>query len=439
MTSSTISSVKKRLVPTSANIIRVAIVGAGTRGTALATHAAALPGVAVVAVAEPNPLRRVACARAHDLADNACFKTWQDLAATPLPFDAAIIATLDNAHAAPALALLARGCHLLIEKPLADTAADAAAIRDASHDAGTVVAVCHTLRFMEPVVTIRERVATGAIGTLVHIEQMEAIGHIRFTHNYVRGQWGDARVNTALLIHKCCHDIDYLAWLAGTPCQTVASSGALSFFHPGNRPSDATLLCLDCPRNTRCLYSALRLYVDTDRTAWPARTISADHSREAHLAAVRSGPWNRCVWQAGNNVVDHQAVLLTFSDDATATCTLSGYSATNGRRLRIHGTEGELFYDEAARVVSIARFDGAILEPIPLPLTDVYHPEDRQIVVDWVRAMRDPARPPAVTPTEACRTLAIVFAAEHARLEGTGIDPYSTTTCSSGAGSGILI
>ncbi len=401
-------------------VIRLAVVGAGTRGTALAAHAAALPGTAVTAVAEPDPRRRAAFARAHALPDAACFETWERLvAADPLPFDAAIVATLDNAHTAPALALLARGRPLLIEKPLADTAADAAAIRDAAGAAGAVAAVCHTLRFMEPFATIRRRVAAGAVGTIVHIEHMEAIGHIRFTHNYVRGQWGDARVNTELLIHKCCHDIDFLAWLAGAPCESVASSGSLAFFHPDRAPADAAAHCLDCQRNDRCPYSALRLYVDTDRAAWPARTISVDHSREAHLAAVRAGPWNRCVWRAGNTVVDHQAVLLTFAGGATATCTLSGYSATNGRRLRIQGTEGELFFDEAARVARITRFDGAVPEEIPFPPAGAYHPEDRQIVADWLRAVRDPRRPPAVTPAEACRTLAIVFAAERARRDGT--------------------
>lgn len=408
--------------------LRLAVIGAGTRGTALAVHAAVADNVRLVAVAECDQARRTTFARTHNLSADRCFESWEKLAESSLPFDAAIIATRDNAHDAPALAMLARGCHLLIEKPLADTPAAAAAIRDAGHTAGAVIAVCHTLRFMAPFAEIRRRVVAGAVGKVVHIEHMEAIGHIRFTHNYVRGQWADTRTNTSLLIHKCCHDIDYLAWLVDAPCETVASVGSLMFFHAGNRPLDATPTCLDCPRRQHCLYSALRLYVDTDRTAWPARTISADHGREAHLAVVRAGPWNQCVWQADNNVVDHQAVLLSFVGGATATCTLSGFSTSNGRRLRVQGTEGELFFDEAVSSAWIKRFDAAAPEAIPLPHNTEYHPEDREIVADWLRAIRDPSHAPAVTPAEACRTLALVFAAERSRLERISVKTESKTS-----------
>jgi len=98
-----------------------------------------------------------------------------------LAFDAAIIATMDNQHAGPALACLRRGCHILIEKPLADTFEDCLLIEKAQRETGLVVSVCHTLRYMDAFRRIKQIVADGVLGRLIHIEHMAAVGHLRFT------------------------------------------------------------------------------------------------------------------------------------------------------------------------------------------------------------------------------------------------------------------
>ena len=119
----------------------------------------------------------------------AVFNGWEDLTARFDECDAVIIATLDNQHAEPALASLKRGWHILLEKPIADTFADCEKIVDAQKENKKVVAVCHTLRFMDGFRKVKDLVESGKIGRLVHIDHMEAIGNIRFAHNYVRGRW----------------------------------------------------------------------------------------------------------------------------------------------------------------------------------------------------------------------------------------------------------
>jgi hypothetical protein len=91
-----------------------------------------------------------------------------------------------------------------------------------------------------------------------------------------------------------------------------------------------------------CPYSAIKAYVLGERTQWPANVCSHDHSYEAHLEAIRTGPYGRCVWKCDNDVVDHQTVNLQFGDDVTATFTMTAFTPGGGRLLRVHGTEGEL-------------------------------------------------------------------------------------------------
>ena len=332
-------------------------------------------------------------------------------------FDAAIVATLDNLHTAPLLACLRRGCHVLVEKPLANTLQDCLLIEAAQRKAGVIVSVCHTLRYMEAFRRIKQIVQGGLIGRLIHVEHMEAIGHMRFTHNYVRGRWAKEANNTFLLLHKCIHDIDFVAWLVNEPCSRVSSFGSLGYFKPSQAPKGSGKRCLDdCLIVNTCPYSALRLYVDGDLTD-RIQDLGDASTREDRLEVVRRGPFGACVWQADNDVVDHQIVSMEFASGTTATCTMTGYSATHGRRTRLQGSKGELLFDEALGSVTISKFSNPKPEIIRIQPPDSYHPEDREIVASWLSAIHDSSNGVMVNAQEATKTLAIVFAAERSRKE----------------------
>ena len=129
--------------------LRIAVIGAGVRGSNLAKKltSSKFP-TQVVAVAEPNEKRRADFAQSYALSADAQFLTWQPLIDSSIKFDAAIIATMDNEHTGPAVACLIRGSHILIEKPLADTFDGCKLIVRTQREVNLVVSVCHTLRFM---------------------------------------------------------------------------------------------------------------------------------------------------------------------------------------------------------------------------------------------------------------------------------------------------
>lgn len=404
--------------------LTVAILGAGNRGEILADLVTELPELArVVAVAEPRTAYRERFASRHGLASEDVYETWQDLAASPRRYDAVIVTTMDRDHLGPALACLERGSDLLLEKPMAATLEDCLAIARAQEATGAIVAVCHSLRYHQGFRRVKELVAAGAIGEVITIDQLEQIAYYHFAHSYVRGNWGNAGRATPILLAKSCHDLDYVAWLMGKPCLRVASFGALTHFTPAHAPAGATQRCTDgCPAEPTCAYSALRQYVDADREAWPARVIAPVHTREAHLDAVRTGPYGRCVYGADNDVADHQVAILEFEGGATATLTLTAFTRSQGRRLRVHGTRGELAFDEHA--ITLRTFLDDREETLALPDNPGPHGGgDARVVRAWLEAVtrRDPAL--VVTDVqESLTTHAIGFAAERSRLEGRVVD-----------------
>jgi predicted dehydrogenase len=403
--------------------LRVAVIGAGIRGTSLARKLSSSELRAVIsAVAEPDEEKRRSFAKEFNLPEEAVFSEWVSLTDKLEACDAAIIATLDNQHAEPAVASLKRDWHILLEKPLADSFQDCKLIVETQKDRNKVVAVCHTLRFMEGFRKVKQLITNDTIGELVHIEHMEAIGNLRFAHNYVRGRWAREEDNTFLLLHKCSHDIDYINWLFRVPCVRVSSFGSLKYFTSANAPSVSTLRCTDgCALRDTCTYSAISLYANAPLAEWPARDISKMHTQEEHLKAIKNGPYGLCVWHANNDVVDHQVVMMEFEGGATATCTLSGYSATNGRRTRLQGTHGEILFDEAAGTITTKRFADHEAEIINIVSPESYHPEDQEIVDEWLSSIIY-STSVSVDASEALRTHAVVFAAEISRKENRTIE-----------------
>jgi predicted dehydrogenase len=399
--------------------LRIAVIGAGVRGTSLARKvvSSGLPA-SIVAVAEPDPVKRKMFSEEFSIPIDSVYSGWETLADDLQKCDAAIIATLDNQHTGPAIASLKKGWHILIEKPLADTFEDCVNIVNLQKKNNRIVSVCHTLRFMEGYRKVKKLIDGNAVGELIHIEHMEAISNMRFAHNYVRGRWSQEKLNTFLLLHKCSHDIDFINWLFKESCVRVSSFGSLKFFTSANAPLGSALRCTDgCSIAESCPYDALRLYTKGNLEEWPAKDISNVHNEESHFRALRNGPYGHCVWHAGNDVVDHQVVMMEFNGGATATCTLTGYSATNGRRVRVQGSEGEILFDEAAGTITVRRFDDSINESANLPVVKEYHPEDQDIVNEWILSILS-STSVTVDASEALRTHAVVFAAELSRREG---------------------
>jgi len=328
--------------------IRAVIVGAGNRGLLVyAGWARAHPGrLRVVAVAEPDERRRGELARDHGIPRERAFRDWRECLAAPRLADVAIIATSDTLHVEPALAAIARGYDVLLEKPIAPTRAECVRVVEAAEAAGRLLQIGHVLRYTSFYRKVHEIAASGALGEIQHIDAREHVAWWHMTHSYVRGRFRKREIAAPILLAKSCHDLDLLCWLADRPALRVASFGALGHYRAESAPPGAPQRCTDgCPVQASCPHDAVRFYVDPDERIarlWPWLDVSPDPSREARRRALESGRYGRCVYRCDNDALDHQVVAIEFEGGLTASFALHGFAAKEQRTIRITGTRGEL-------------------------------------------------------------------------------------------------
>jgi predicted dehydrogenase len=119
--------------PMPGRALRCGVAGVGSLGQHHARLYAALPQAELVGVYDVNP------ARAAEIASQHGCQVFADLAALAAACEVISVVVPTDLHAQVALQLLAHGCHLLIEKPLCATLAEAEAVVAAARAAGTIV------------------------------------------------------------------------------------------------------------------------------------------------------------------------------------------------------------------------------------------------------------------------------------------------------------
>jgi predicted dehydrogenase len=84
--------------------------------------------------------------------------------------DAVVLATPHSVHAEQTIAAAQAGKHVFCEKPFALTGEDAEAAVAAAQEAGVAVAVGYNRRFHPEMTNLRERIRSGGLGTILHVE-----------------------------------------------------------------------------------------------------------------------------------------------------------------------------------------------------------------------------------------------------------------------------
>jgi predicted dehydrogenase len=333
------------------------ILGHGGRGSTYAGFARELPREwKVVGLAEPVDYRREACVKAHAIPPENVFTTWEHVFERPKLADVAVITTQDAMHLGPALAALDRGYDLLLEKPIAQTWEECRRIYRKVQATGAVVAVGHVLRYAPYYVQLRHVIASGLIGDVVSVQHLEPIGDVHMSHSYVRGPWRSKAESTPMIVSKSCHDLDVLRWWIDRPCTRLSAFGGLAKFRASQAPAGAPAYCSDgCPAAATCHYEAARVYV-REKLFSAHHVVTPDRSPEGILAALRRGPFGRCVYRCDNDAPDHMVTSLEFEGGVTAAFSIEGCVSYQGRRSRVLGTKGDIVGDERAMEVTL--FEG---------------------------------------------------------------------------------
>jgi len=408
-------------------MIKLVIVGCGCRGQGFADFIARNPKRAeLVGIAEPreNPRRKLV--REHRIAGKYAFHDWRELARQDRFADAAIIATQDHQHVEPAVALAAKGYHILLEKPMAPDEAGCRRIIEAIHANRVLFSVAHVLRYTPYTQKLKEMLSSGLIGEVVSIQHLEPVGYWHQAHSFVRGNWRKESESSSMLLQKSCHDLDWIRYIMGSRCIAVSSFGSLKHFRRAEKPEGAGERCLSCACEARCPYSAKKIYlgrVEKGQVEWPVNIVSEDVSHEGVRVALESGPYGRCVYECDNDVVDHQVVNMLFEGGSTASFTMTAFSEYQDRKTHIFGTRGELYGDGS----SILHFDfltdrktEIAIEASDFTLVGGHAGGDDGLTAGFLAALEKNDQGQILSgPSESLDSHLMVFRAEEARKKNT--------------------
>ena len=197
----------------------VLLIGYGLAGRIFhAPFIRSTPGLALRAVVTGNPERRAQAAadhpgvRLHSSTDDA----WAHLDG----IDLVIIASANRTHVPLALDAARHGLHMVIDKPLAATAAQAQIILDAAASAGVQVHPFQNRRWDSDFLTLRAAAAEGALGRLHRFES-----RIERLRTIPTGNWresGDPEDFGGVLLDFGAHLVDQAIALMG-PVTTVTA------------------------------------------------------------------------------------------------------------------------------------------------------------------------------------------------------------------------
>lgn len=145
--------------------LRVGVVGTGWAGETLIKGFAQQTGVQVTAIADSRPLRLEELRARYNIP--YVYEEYNELIARD-DLDIVVVATPNYLHAPVAIAALQNGKHVLCEKPMALTTAEAESMVQAAQKANRALMVAYSQRRFNDVETLKKYVDEGKLGRIYH-------------------------------------------------------------------------------------------------------------------------------------------------------------------------------------------------------------------------------------------------------------------------------
>ncbi|MEJ8278288.1 Gfo/Idh/MocA family protein [Pseudonocardia spirodelae] len=206
-------------------VTRVAVVGYGYWGSKHVRVLSATAGVSVAVVDQDE--RRLAEAAAR----HPGVQLHRGLADVLDDVEGVVVATPAGSHAAVAAQALCAGRHVLVEKPLTTSVADAERLVDLARRAGVHLMTGHTFEYNPAVRKLREIVRSGALGRTLYIDAQ-------------RLSLGRYQPDVDVVWDLAPHDISIVSYLLD---EMPASTSVWAQRNVGIRHNDVAHLRLDFP------------------------------------------------------------------------------------------------------------------------------------------------------------------------------------------------
>lgn len=194
--------------------LRIAILGAGFMGGTHARAYHAMPDVEVAAI------NATSSKRAEPLAQELGTSWTADLDSilNDASIDAVDICLPTPQHLEATEAALQAGKHVLLEKPLSLTMADAEKIVAAAEQSDRVVMIAHVLRFWPEYVELKRIIDSGELGKPIYVNAVRRQPAPAWVDSGPRGHLTGGSLHDMLI-----HDFDAANWVLGSPLSTFAT------------------------------------------------------------------------------------------------------------------------------------------------------------------------------------------------------------------------
>ncbi len=198
----------------------VAVLGCGTIGQTHIRAVREIDGLRLVGVSARRAEKARETAEREECLGTADYR---ELLGHP-EVDLVTITTSSGSHGRIALEALEAGKHVLVEKPMAMTAEEAARVVASAREKGLTLSVVSQRRFEDQHQAVKRVVAEGALGRLLLVEV--SCPYYRTQEYYDSADWrGKAAQDGGALMNQGIHSVDLMLWLAG-PARSVSGLAA---------------------------------------------------------------------------------------------------------------------------------------------------------------------------------------------------------------------
>ncbi|SEG81609.1 Predicted dehydrogenase [Thermomonospora echinospora] len=265
--------------------LHVALIGYGTGGAVF--HAPlidSVPGLTLSAIVTSNPQRQKDALTRHPTAQ--ILDTPERLWDTAASYDLAVITAPNRHHVPLAQAALHAGLPVVIDKPVAVTAAQARDLAALADERGLAAIPFHNRRWDGDFRTVRKLIGQGVLGDVQRLES-------RFERwrPAIKSGWkesADLADAGSILYDLGSHLIDQALSLFGPPTRVYAE---LDLRRPGALTHDDAFLALEHPGGTRShlWMSATAAHLGPRFRVLGSRASYVTHGMDGQEAALRAG------------------------------------------------------------------------------------------------------------------------------------------------------
>ena len=191
--------------------VRTAVVGAGRMGDVHLGQLATIPDVEVVGLMEPFEENARAISEKHSI--SGVYSDMETMLSDARP-EYVIIASPPKYHAAQAIAAMEAGAHVLVEKPLCITVAEAEAIEAAAKREGRLFTMGVQRRQSRAMRALKQFIDEGKLGSIYHSRVWA--GHVM---SYAWGKYHHRKDMSlgGVVAATTVHTLDACVWLIGAP------------------------------------------------------------------------------------------------------------------------------------------------------------------------------------------------------------------------------